>query len=172
MLIERRMIADERGSLARMFCAEELAAAGWTGPVAQVNWVETRLRGTLRGMHYQAAPFAEMKLVSCLRGEILDVAVDIRKGSPTFLEHAAVRLSAANRQALLIPEGFAHGYQSLTGDAGLLYLHSASHAPGAERGLNPFDRMLSIDWPLKAAGISERDRSHAFLDAGFEGEDL
>ena len=104
-LITRQRLGDSRGFLSRLFCAEELAAAGWVKPVAQINHTYTAIRGTLRGMHFQRPPHAEMKLVSCLRGEVWDVAVDVRPGSPTFLCWHAERLSANNGQALLIPEG-------------------------------------------------------------------
>ena len=107
-------MGDARGFLSRLFCAEELRAAGWTGPIAQINHTHTARKGTVRGMHFQYPPHAEMKLVSCLRGEVWDVAVDIRAGSQTFLRWHAEILSADNGRALLIPQGFAHGFQALT----------------------------------------------------------
>jgi dTDP-4-dehydrorhamnose 3,5-epimerase len=110
-----------------------------------------------------------MKLVSCIRGEVWDVAVDIRAGSPTFLRWHAERLSADNRQAMLIPEGFAHGFQTLTADVEMLYCHSTAHAPGAEGGLNPRDPKLAIAWPLEIGEISERDAGHAPLTDSFTG---
>ena len=110
--IERQRLGDARGFLSRLFCAEELAAAGWSKPIAQINQTFTAKRGTVRGLHFQYPPHAEMKLVSCLRGEVWDVAVDVRAGSKTFLRWHAERLSADNGCALLIPEGFAHGFQA------------------------------------------------------------
>ena len=168
-LVERTRQGDDRGFLSRMFCAHELAGAGWRAPVAQINHTFTAKRGVVRGIHYQRPPWAEMKLVSCLRGEVWDVAVDIRSGSGTFLRWHAERLSADNRRALLIPEGFAHGFQALTADVELLYCHSAPHAPAAEAGLNPRDPRLGIDWPLPIAALSERDARFEWLGVDFTG---
>lgn len=170
--VQRQPLQDARGLFERMFCADELAAAGWTQPIAQINHSLTSQRGSVRGLHYQRPPHAEMKLVSCLRGEVWDVAVDLRAGSPTFLQWHAERLSPGNACALLIPPGFAHGFQALTEDAELLYLHSAAYAPGAEAGLNPLDPCLALPWPLPVGEMSERDRSHALLTASFEGVHL
>lgn len=168
-LIERQRVGDERGFLSRLFCAEELLVAGWTKPIAQINHTYTARRGTVRGMHFQRAPHAEMKLVSCLRGEVWDVAVDVRGGSSTFLQWHAQRLSADNGRALLIPEGFAHGFQCLTDDVELLYCHAAAYNAGAEAGLHPGDARLAINWPLAIAELSTRDASHSLIDAAFEG---
>jgi len=170
--IERQRLGDSRGFLARLFCAEELAHAGWHKPIVQIAHTFTARRGTVRGMHYQRPPHAEMKLVSCVRGEVWDVAVDMRAASTTFLIWHAELLSADNGRAMLIPEGFAHGFQALTDDAELLYLHSAAYAPGAEAGLNPLDPRLALPWPLPVGEMSERDRSHALLTASFEGVHL
>lgn len=168
-LITRQRLGDHRGFLSRLFCAEELAAAGWSQPVAQINHTGTARQGTVRGMHFQRPPHAEMKLVSCLRGEVWDVAVDVRAGSPTFLRWHAERLSADNGRALLIPKGFAHGFQTLTDDVELLYCHSAAYCAEAEMGLNPQDARLDIAWPLPVSGLSVRDASHPPLETGFEG---
>lgn len=168
-LVQRQRMGDARGFLSRLFCAEELLVAGWTRPVAQINHTYTARRGTVRGMHFQRAPHAEMKLVSCLRGEVWDVAVDLRLGSSTFLRWHAQRLSADNGRALLIPEGFAHGFQCLTDDVELLYCHAAAYHAGAEGGLHPGDARLAIDWPLAIAELSTRDANHPLIDAAFEG---
>ncbi len=167
--VEHRRLGDSRGFLSRLFCAEELAAAGWIKPIAQVNHTYTAIRGTVRGMHFQRPPHAEMKLVSCIRGEAWDVAVDVRADSPTFLHWHAERLSADNGRALLIPEGFAHGFQALTDNVELLYCHSAAYSPGAEAGLNPQDARLAIAWPLAITGLSPRDVGHPLIETGFEG---
>ena len=167
--VQRLPLQDARGFFERMFCAHDLAAAGWTQPIAQINHSLTRQRGSVRGLHYQRPPHAEMKLVSCLHGEVWDVAVDVRADSPTFLQWHAERLSPDNGCALLIPPGFAHGFQALTDDAELLYLHSAAYAPEAEAGLHPLDPRLAIAWPLPVAELSPRDRSHAWLTDAFEG---
>lgn len=168
-LVERQRLGDRRGFLSRLFCADELAAAGWIKPIAQINHTYTATRGTVRGMHFQHPPHAEMKLVSCIRGEVWDVAVDVRAGSPTFLHWRAEHLSADNLRALLIPEGFAHGFQALTDDVELLYCHSAAYAHDAEAGLSPLDGRLAIPWPLPVAELSAKDAAHPLVETGFEG---
>jgi dTDP-4-dehydrorhamnose 3,5-epimerase len=167
--VERQRLDDARGFLSRLFCADELAAAGWVKPIAQVNHTVTAKRGTVRGVHFQHPPHTEMKLVSCLRGEVWDVAVDIRAGSKTFLQWHAEHLSADNGHALLIPEGFAHGLQTLTDDVELLYCHSAAYSKSAEAGLNPNDTRLAIVWPLPIAELSPRDARHPMLNGQFVG---
>jgi dTDP-4-dehydrorhamnose 3,5-epimerase len=167
--VQRQRIGDARGSLSRVFCAEELTAAGWAWPVQQINHTHTLRTGTVRGMHYQRPPHAEAKLVSCMRGRVWDVAVDLRAGSPTFLQWCAQELSADNRTALLIPPGCAHGFQALTDDAELLYLHSAPYAPRADGGLHPADPRLGIAWPLPIAELSARDAGHPMLGDSFLG---
>lgn len=168
-LVERQRLGDSRGYLTRVFCAEELASAGWTKPIAQINHTGTAKQGTVRGMHFQHSPHAEMKLVSCIRGEVWDVAVDVRANSPTFLQWHAELLSANNGLALLIPEGFAHGFQTLTDDVEMLYCHAAAYDPIAEAGLNPNDPRLAISWPLPIAELSARDAGHRMIEAGFGG---
>lgn len=157
MSVARHPRGDARGFLARLYCAEELAPAGWPGPIAQINHTLTARRGTVRGLHFQRAPHAEAKLVSCLAGAVHDVAVDLRPGSPGYGRWHAVTLSAANGLALLIPPGFAHGFQALEDGTQLLYCHSAAHAPEAEGGIHPLDATLAIDWPLAVTALSDRD---------------
>jgi dTDP-4-dehydrorhamnose 3,5-epimerase len=120
-------------------------------------------------MHFQHPPHAETKLVSCLRGEVFDVAVDLRHNSPTFLRWHAERLSADNHKTLVIPEGFAHGFQTLTDDCEMLYFHTAAYQPGAEGGLNAQDPRLAIEWPLPVVGLSPRDAVYQFLGEDFSG---
>ena len=163
-LVQRQYLQDARGAFARLFCAQELAACGWSGPIAQINHSRTRTQGSVRGLHYQKAPHAEIKLVSCLRGAVWDVAVDLRADSPTFLHWHAQILSADNACALLIPQGFAHGFQALTDDVELLYCHSAAHAPAFEAGLHAQDARLAIAWPLPVAALSPRDAALAGVD--------
>ncbi len=167
--IERQSLGDARGFLSRLFCADDLAPAGWSGPIAQINHTRTEHTGTVRGLHCQLQPYGEIKLVSCVRGEVFDVAVDLRRRSPTFLQWHGEILSAANHRALLIPHGFAHGFQALTDEVELLYCHSSPHVPAAEFGLHPQDAYLAIDWPLPVIGLSARDAAHARLDARFDG---
>jgi dTDP-4-dehydrorhamnose 3,5-epimerase len=171
-LIERMRRSDERGFLQRLFCAEELAAAGWQQPVAQINHTLTARSGAVRGMHFQYPPHAEQKLVSCLRGRVWDVAVDLRAGSPTFLRWHAAELSAENSLAMLIPAGFAHGFQTLVDDCELLYVHSAPYVAASEGAVNAFDPRLSIQWPRAVTDMSDRDRNHPVLRAEFQGIEL
>lgn len=160
---------DARGHFSRFFCADDLSEAGFAGPVAQINHTLTRRRGSVRGMHFQRPPHAEVKFVSCLRGAVLDVAIDIRRGSPTFLHWHGQVLSESNARSFLIPHGFAHGFQALCDDVELLYLHSVPYRADAEGGLNPRDPRLAIDWPLPFADLSTRDAGHPLVDQGFEG---
>ncbi|MBN9031671.1 MAG: dTDP-4-dehydrorhamnose 3,5-epimerase [Rhizobiales bacterium 63-7] len=168
-LVERRRLGDERGFLTRLFCAEELAELGFDGPVAQINETGTDIAGTVRGMHYQLPPFAEVKLVTCVVGAVLDVAIDLRRGSPTFLQHFATELSADNTRSLLIPRGFAHGFQTLTQGVRMIYAHSAPYRVEAEAGLSAHDPALGIDWPLPPVNLSARDQNHPFLTSQFSG---
>jgi dTDP-4-dehydrorhamnose 3,5-epimerase len=167
--VHRLRREDERGFLARLFCDTTLRAHGWPGAVQQVNHTRTERAGCVRGMHFQHPPHAEAKLVSCLRGRVFDVAVDLRAGSPTFLHWHAALLSPDNGRALLIPPGFAHGFQALEDGCELLYCHSAPHVSGAEGGLHPLDEQLAIAWPLPVAELSARDRAHPRLTPAYEG---
>ena len=169
MLISRHRLGDERGFFSRVFCADTLAAAGWNKPISQINITHTALRGSIRGMHYQNPPYAEMKLISCIRGEVRDIAVDLRANSPTFLQWHAQTLSSVNGLALLIPEGFAHGFQTMTDDVEMLYLHSMPFTPAAEAGLRFDDPRLKIAWPLQVTKISVRDQTHRLLTSDFKG---
>jgi dTDP-4-dehydrorhamnose 3,5-epimerase len=168
-VLQRKPIGDSRGYLERLFCIEELQALAPGRHIAQINHTLTASRGTVRGMHFQRPPYAEIKFVSCLRGEVFDVAVDLRDNSPTFLRWHAEVLSAYNHQTLVIPEGFAHGFQTLTDDCEMLYFHTAAYHPGAEGGLNAQDPRLAIQWPLPVAGLSPRDAAHPLLDNSFTG---
>ena len=171
-IIQRKRIGDDRGFLGRLFCAKELESIGWQKPVAQVNHTLTQKLGTVRGMHFQYQPDLEAKLVNCIRGEIWDVAVDLRVGSPSFLQWHAEILSAENQRAFLIPEGFAHGFQTLCDDCELIYIHSAAYVADAEGGLNARDPQLEIPWPLPISELSERDASHPMLGNDFKGVSL
>ena len=168
-LIERQSIGDNRGHLARLFCADELRSAGWNKAISQVNYTYTAKKGTLRGMHYQHKPFAEMKLVSCIRGEVFDVAIDLREESDTFLKVYSEFLSPDSGKALLIPEGFAHGFQALTDDVEMVYCHSMAYTPKAEAGLRATDKVLNIKWPIPITEISQRDKSHPLIQKNTKG---
>ena len=168
-ILQRKPIGDSRGYLERLFCDEELGALVPGKRIAQINRSYTAGRGTVRGLHFQRPPHAEIKFVSCLRGQIFDVAVDVRYDSPTFLHWHAELLSADNLRTFVLPEGFAHGFQTLTDDCELLYFHTAAYQPAAEAGLNPQDPRLAIEWPLPVADLSPRDGAHPLLDDAFAG---
>lgn len=172
LVIERQSIADSRGSFSRLFCSEELRGSGWTHPIAQINHTVTSRRGAVRGLHFQRPPHAEIKQVTCIRGEVWDVAVDLRWNSQTFLRWHAEKLSAGNLRSLIIPPGFAHGFQALSDGAELIYFHSAAHAPGHEAGLDVRDVKLAISWPLPIVDLSQRDQAHPAIEPGFEGVKL
>ncbi len=168
-VVQRTTMADPRGFLSRFYCAEEFAIAGSRLPIAQINHTLTSKRGAVRGLHFQSAPHAEMKFVSCINGEIWDVAVDLRRDSPTFLQWHGEILSAANRRSMLLPEGFAHGFQALSDNCELIYLHSAAYHPESEGALNVSDPRLGISWPLTITEISDRDRKHKMIGQDFSG---
>jgi dTDP-4-dehydrorhamnose 3,5-epimerase len=158
-VVEAEQARDDRGSFTRTFCAEEFRAHGLEVSFVQASFSYNLHRGTLRGMHYQAEPFGEAKLVSCVRGEIHDVAVDLRPGSATFGRSYSVRLDAWSMRALYIPKGFAHGFQTLADDTVVSYHITAPYRPEAARGVRYDDPALGIAWPLPAHAVSPRDRS-------------
>jgi dTDP-4-dehydrorhamnose 3,5-epimerase len=171
-VIQRHPRKDSRGQFTRAFCSEELSAADWTTPVMQINHSITSEVGSVRGLHYQKPPKAEKKIVLCLRGRVWDVAVDLRASSETFLSWHAEELSAENNKAMLIPEGFAHGFQVLEKESELLYLHSEQYSPQQEGGLSPLDPRLSIPWPLPIAEMSDRDSGFPVLTDKYRGVSL
>lgn len=168
-IIQRETIEDSRGFLSRFYCVDEFHAYGFDKALSQINHTYTIRKGTVRGLHYQLPPNAEIKLVSCLKGEIFDVAVDLRKNSPTFLHWYGEVLSDSNKRSLLIPEGFAHGFQTLTENCELIYLHTAPYVKESEAALNVNDPSVGIKWPLDIAEISERDQLHAMIKNNFKG---
>jgi dTDP-4-dehydrorhamnose 3,5-epimerase len=171
-IVQRQRFEDSRGFLSRFYCAEQFRTAGVETPLAQINYTLTHRAGAVRGMHFQWPPHAETKLVSCVRGKVFDVAVDLRRNSPTFLTWHAEILSPDNQRSLLIREGFAHGFQALIDESELLYLHTAAYHPAAEGAVNAIDPRLAINWPLPIAEMSERDRSHPLVTPAFEGISL
>lgn len=160
---------DARGAFMRLFCADELHCVLGERHIVQINHSRTSHAGAVRGMHFQYPPHAEMKMVRCLRGRVWDVAVDVRAGSESFLQWHAQELVQDDAQMMLIPEGFAHGFQALEPESELLYLHTAFYRPSSERGLLHDDPRLSIAWPLPPQDVSARDQSHARIDADFTG---
>ena len=168
-IIDLLPVTDNRGWFARTWCKNEFAVTGFTGEWVQMNHSFTAAAGTIRGMHYQLPPHQEIKLVRCIAGAVDDVIVDIRAGSPTFLQSFAITLSALNRKMLYIPAGFAHGFQSLDDNSELIYHHSVFYTPGAEGGLRYDDPLLAISWPLEPVQVSDRDKQHPLLGADFSG---
>ena len=160
--LERR--EDARGFFARAYCQKEFSSLGLKPVIAQANMAFNYTRGTLRGMHFQFPPAAETKIVRCTRGAILDIIVDLRPESPTYLEHVAVELSEDNRSALYVPERFAHGYQVLRDHTETSYQVGEFYAPAAEGGLRHSDPRLRLEWPLPVSLISDKDRAWPFLD--------
>ena len=168
-LVQRKPIGDSRGYLERLFCQTDLAEVLKGKTIVQINQTLTQNTGTVRGMHFQHPPHAETKFVVCLRGEVFDVAVDVRAGSPTFLHWHAEILSATNHRTFVIPEGFAHGFQTLTDDCEMLYFHTSAYQASAETALNAADPRLAIQWPLPITEQSERDRAHPMIKPHFRG---
>ena len=168
-IVEAQPFVDQRGAFARWFCARELAELIGSRRIVQINHSRTRRLGAIRGMHFQYPPHAEMKLVRCIRGRVWDVAVDLRQGSPTFLQWHAEILTPENGRMMVISEGFAHGFQVLEEDSELIYLHTAFYAPDHEGGVRFDDPAIGITWPLNVTEVSDRDRSHQLLGADFEG---
>jgi dTDP-4-dehydrorhamnose 3,5-epimerase len=164
-VIEPELIEDERGFFARTWSQEEFAARGLNPRIVQCNSSFNKQRGTLRGMHFQSAPHEEAKLVRCTAGAIYDVIIDLREGSPTRSKWIGFELSARNRLMVYVPEGFAHGFQTLADDTEVVYQVSAYYHAELARGVRWNDPAFGIDWPLGISVISERDRSHPFVDA-------
>jgi dTDP-4-dehydrorhamnose 3,5-epimerase len=162
-LIETTAFEDHRGAFARFFCARELAPLGLPGPIVQVNHSRTSARGAVRGLHFQHPPMAEVKIVRCLRGRIFDVAVDLRLGSPTFLQWRGVELTPESRLAFCVPRGFAHGFQALEPDSEILYLTTEYYSPEHEDGVRFDDPAVGVRWPLPLADISTKDAARADL---------
>ena len=164
-----KRIEDSRGFLERLFSDSELATVLGSRTIAQVNHTKTAKAGTVRGMHFQNPPHAEMKFVMCLRGEVFDVAVDLRAQSPTMLQWHGEVLSDAAPRIMVIPEGFAHGFQTLTDDCEMLYFHTARYQQQFEGGVSPEDPRIGIRWPQPVGGLSARDSAHPLITRDFRG---
>lgn len=167
--VERKPVSDRRGLFSRFFCIEEFKEIGFTKIITQMNHSITRKKGAIRGMHFQHPPYSETRIVTCVRGKVFDVAVDIKSDSPTFLQWHAEMLSDKNQSSLYIPEGFAHGFQTLTENCELLYIHTSFYSSDAEGALNALDSKLGIDWPIEITEISDRDRNHPMIGEDFTG---
>lgn len=171
-LIEPEPFSDERGMFFRFYCRKEFHKINHSKEWVQLNHSITNIKGTIRGMHYQKPPFSEIKMVKCIRGSVFDIIIDIRKNSPTFLQWYGAELSESNRLMMYIPEGFAHGFQSLSHDCHLIYHHSEYYEPGVEAGLRYDDPLVSIKWPLPITLLSDRDQEHPLLTNQFKGIEI
>ncbi len=168
-IIEPEPFRDGRGLFARVFCRQELRDILHDKNIVQINHSITKQKGAIRGMHFQYPSKAEIKMVKCLRGSVFDVIIDLRKGSPTFLKWHGETLSSENMKMLYIPEGFAHGFQTLEENSELLYLHTEFYSPEHEGGVRYSDLSINISWPLDVTDISEKDRNYPLLSQDFEG---
>lgn len=169
MVVESMPGHDARGAFSRLFCTRELHDILEGRQIVQINHSRTTHAGAVRGMHFQYPPHAEMKLVRALAGRVWDVAVDLRAGSPTFLAWYAEELTPQSGRMMVIPEGFAHGFQALDPDSELLYMHTAFYEPSAEGGVLYDDPRVAISWPLVPQDLSARDRNHPLLGDDFAG---
>jgi dTDP-4-dehydrorhamnose 3,5-epimerase len=162
-LVDQQAASDDRGFFARGWCKKEFSDQGLAADICQVNFSQNHLAGTLRGLHMQTDPHGEAKLVRCTRGSIFDVAVDMRESSPAYLHWLGFELSAENRSALFIPEGFAHGYQTLSDNTEVFYLVSEFYTPGAEVGFRYDDPKIGVEWPVDVQVISDKDKAWPLL---------
>ena len=169
--ITRQIRIDSRGDFARLYGVGDLEPNIWPWSIGQINLSRTKKCGTLRGIHFQVAPATEAKLVSCVKGRIWDVAVDLRRESDTFLHHIGLELSASQANALLIPPGFGHGYQTLEDESELVYVHSSPYVAEADSGISPFDKSVNISWPRAVTDVSPRDLKLPSVNSLFEGLD-
>jgi len=163
-IVESNSFKDSRGVFSRYFCRKELEKILNGKDIVNVNFSKNYRKGAIRGLHYQEMPFAEIKLLRCIKGSILDVFVDLRQGSKTFLQWDSVEISAENQKMVVIPEGFAHGFQSLEDDSEIIYLSTEHFLPNHEHALNIKDPLIGIELPLPISDISERDMNHNLID--------
>jgi dTDP-4-dehydrorhamnose 3,5-epimerase len=168
-VIEIEPSGDKRGWFARTYCKKEFEQIGHEKEWVQLNHSFTSQKGTIRGMHYQLPPHSEIKMVRCIAGAVYDVVIDVRKHSTTFLQWFGTEISAENKKMMYIPEGFAHGFQTLTDNCELVYHHSEFYTSGAEGGIRYNDPATGIVWPLPLTEISARDNNHPLLDSTFKG---
>jgi dTDP-4-dehydrorhamnose 3,5-epimerase len=168
-VIEAEPHVDSRGKFARLFCQKELGSLHNNESIDQINHSVTVEKGSMRGLHFQHPPHAEIKMVRCIKGSVFDVMVDLRENSPTFMQWHGEVLSQDNLRMIYIPKGFAHGFQSLEGNCELLYLHSGFYEPKTESGIRYNDPTIGIEWPREISVISERDKCLPLLTAEFKG---
>ncbi|MDX1959905.1 MAG: dTDP-4-dehydrorhamnose 3,5-epimerase family protein [Leptospiraceae bacterium] len=163
------LIEDNRGWFNRLYCSEELNSIGIKDPIQQINHSYTKEKGTIRGMHFQEPPYSEVKILRCLKGSIFDVIIDLRKGSKTFLQSFKVKLSEDSYSSIVIPKGFAHGFQALEDNVEMIYFHTELYSKESEGGILYNDPFLNISWPLPVVNVSERDLSFKNITPEFKG---
>jgi len=168
-IIEPEPSEDQRGIFTRIFCENEFKEIYHSTKLVQINHSLTNRKGALRGMHYQNPPMTEIKMVKCLRGSVYDVIIDLRRGSDTFLKWHGENLSCKNKRMLYIPEGFAHGFQTLEPNCEMLYLHTEYYSPDYECAIHFDDPNIGIKWPLDVTELSKRDRNHPLLSKNYKG---
>ena len=162
-------VSDQRGIFTRIFCKRDFAAIGHSKEFVQVNHSLNLTQGTVRGLHFQYPPKAEIKLIRCIAGSVFDVIVDLRKGSPTFLKWFGTVISEKNFKMIYVPEGFAHGFQTLEDNSELLYFHTEFYSPESEGGFNPLDETIGVKWPREITLTSEREKTLPFINTNFKG---
>jgi dTDP-4-dehydrorhamnose 3,5-epimerase len=163
---------DLRGSFKRIFCKDEYKEALIERDIVQINHSTSVIKGSIRGMHYQLSPYAELKIIRCIRGKVFDVCVDLREHSETFLNWYGCELSASNKRSVIIPEGCAHGFQTLEDDCELIYFHTQIYSPEYERSFRYNDKLINIDWPIAPTFVSEKDINAIQLPSDFSGVSL
>ena len=168
-IIIHKKLEDDRGFFTRTYCKNMFSEISFEKEFVQFNHSFNIQKGTVRGMHYQKPPFSETKLIRCVQGSIFDVAVDIRQNSPTFLQYFGVILSEKNMTSILIPEGFAHGFQALENNSSLIYHHTAFYKPEADAGIRHDDSQININWQLPVINLSKKDMSYPLLNTNFKG---
>jgi dTDP-4-dehydrorhamnose 3,5-epimerase len=170
--VTREVRKDNRGDFARLYGVDDLSPTIWPWPIGQVNLSRTEKSGTVRGIHFQVPPYTEAKLVCCVKGRLWDVAVDLRRQSKTYLQHLGLELSASQANALLIPPGFGHGFQTLEDETEIVYIHSSPYQAKSDTGISPFDKSINITWPREATAVSPRDLGLPGVDSAFESLDV
>lgn len=167
-IINYTKLEDERGFFVRTFCKKEFSQIGFNKELVQLNHSFNIKQGTVRGLHYQKMPFTESKLIRCIQGKVFDVAVDIRQNSSTYLQYFSIELGSDNMNAIFIPNGFAHGFQTLEENTSLIYHHSEYYTPEADAGIRYDDPGINIKWPLPVVNLSKKDKQYPFLDEKFK----
>jgi dTDP-4-dehydrorhamnose 3,5-epimerase len=168
-VVSLQLLTDARGGFARTFCKKEFQQINHQKEFVQLNHSYNTFKGTVRGMHFQLPPYQEIKLIRCIKGAVIDVIVDLRENSPTFLQHVSVELSAENKKMIYVPENFAHGFQTLEDDTELIYHHTQFYTPQADTGIRFNDPLLKINWPLEPVMVSEKDKNYKLIDHTFKG---